>query len=158
MHMTNNDEPIDPNEVAEEAKQSAHLPIYAPRAWFDAAGRPYTDGALAPFSSARKFAMQRLGVSRSSMESGATIVYLCLCTREAIDAARGTRWEGGKRIDAEAEFRRKVEEWADSIGMRFGDCPVTHDIGKIADEIWEREAASESQPDIPAGGKPSPNA
>lgn len=154
---------LTPEEQAEleRAKQDANAPIYAPVEWFEAAGQESSNGELHPFSSVRRIAYQRLGISsRSSIESGAGVVFLCLMPREEIDMARGSRWIDGKLVNTESAFREKMENWLDAIGFRFGeDVWQAKEIERIANEIWLREAASESVPKFPKGngGKANPN-
>lgn len=159
-------EPIDPDDQAQQdaAREDAHAPIYAPAEWFMKAGRKgiADEGGLAamePFSFARRAAFQRIS-SGGSMESNAMLVFLCLMTRDAIDAARGPVME--------SRFRERMEGWADAIGVRFDKFidgerirnPAAARIGEIADAIWQREEAAEHSPVLPkATGKPaSPNA
>ena len=143
------------------AKENAHAPIFAPVEWFEAAGVESNDGELNPFSSGRKFAAQRLGIAtKSSLESAAILVFLCLLPRQRIDAARGTRWIDGELVDTESKFREDMEAWCDQIGVGFDSgTPAVAELRRIADEIWEAEDASRSQPKFPKGngGTPNPN-
>lgn len=159
-------EPIDPDDLAalESAKEEAHAPLYAPISWFLAAGRKdviertYGDseGALEPFSFARRAAFQRIG-AHGSLEVNVLLVYLCIMPRAAIDHARPQR--GAE--DRVSAFRERMETWADAIGVRFDGslpCLVSARVGEIADAIWQREDATESTPVLPKGKPANPNA
>lgn len=150
-----NNETLTPEELKqraaklEVAKQEAHLPVFAPRAWFVAMGREditegREEGKLYPFSSARKFAAQRMGIhTGSALESIGLIIFMSLLNEDEVES---TRSHAG-----EVKYRAAFLTWCDALEIGFGENPVVAKMKDVSDAIWEMELASKSKPKVGAG-------
>lgn len=168
---TNDESYLEQNQTPEQLREKAGEDIYVPVSWLSEAARLFgrsldiktvrmdSRAAINPFSFNRQAAAQRLGLtSRSRIESSVLVLFLCCCEFDEIDEARGGSWEGEKWINHEREFRRKMNEWAEAVGIRLSSEPAK-EAEKIAKEIWARLDACNGEPQIPTkAGTPSPNA
>lgn len=152
-----NDESYLENQTPEQLRQKAGEDIYVDVAWLSEAARLFgktlrlkTEGrySLHPFSFNRQAAAQRLGLtSRARIESSTLVVFLCCCEFDDIDEARGGSWDDGKWVNHEREFRRKMSEWAEAVGVRLNS-EAAKEVERIAGEIWARLDACNGEPQL----------
>lgn len=170
MNISNENDESYLEETQEQLRDKAGQDIYIPVEWMTKArelfGRSLNDKivgidrrvAIYPFSFNRQAAAERLGItSRARIESTVLVLFLCCCEFDEIDQARGGAWEDGKWINYEREFRRKMNEWAEAIGIRLNSSPEK-EARKIVKEIWARLDACNGEPQVKGTtGTPNPN-